>query len=158
MRTYEEFEQLLYSGGDMLFSAVLTVTDSREKAMEVIIQASEKYMECHKILKNSNDKYRCIARFCEQILKVPLTSVPHGEYLTDDERDKVLSAVRIYINAGGKDRKRLWMIITAGVFLVILALIVACKLEFISSDEFNAGWAEWYKKQEEYVQSFLIEV
>lgn len=148
MRTYEDFEGLIYSGGDLLFSAILSVTGSREKALEVIIEASEKYIECGKKLKNANEKYRYMAKICEKLLKTPLPSEPAEEFLTDEERDKVLAAARMYISSGGKSRKRLWVIITVGVLLLIAAVILAYELHFILSDEFDFGWKGWFRKEE----------
>lgn len=154
MRSYEEFENLIYSGGDMLFSAVVSVTKSREKALEIIMQASEKYIECHKRLKNPNEKYRHMVKICEQILKVPLPNNTADEFLTDEERDKILAAARMYIGTGGKAKKRLWIIIIVGVLLVIIAIIVVCELNFIVSEKFDSGWAEWYKKEESFRERF----
>lgn len=148
MRSYEEFESLIYSGGDMLFSAILSVTGSRQKTLEVITQAAEKYIESRKRLKNPNEKYRYMAKICERILRSPLSNAPVDEFLTDEERGKILAVARMYIGTGGKDRKRLWMIITVGVILVIISIIVVYKLNFIVSDEFDSGWVEWLKKEE----------
>lgn len=150
MRTYEDFEELIFSGGDSLFSAVFSVTRSREKALEVIIKASEKYIECGKRMKNTNDKYRYMAKNCEKLLKTTLQGKSAKEFLSDEERDKILAAARMYISTGGKDRKRLWIIITVGVLLIIIALILAYELQFILSDEFDSGWSEWINKEEDF--------
>lgn len=147
MKTFEDFEELIYSGGDMLFSTVLSVTGSRKKALEVITQAAEKYIDSRKRLKNTNEEYRYIAKLCERILGSSLSNAPADEFLTDEERDKILAAVRMYIGTRGRDRKRLWLIITAGVVLAVIALLVAYELDFVLSDEFDAAWAEWLKKE-----------
>lgn len=150
MRTYEDFEGLVFGVGDFLFSAVLSVTGSREKALEVIIKASEKYIECGKRMKNTNEKYRHMVKICEKMLKTPLPDEPAKEFLTDEERDKILAAARMYISTGGKDKKRLWIIVTVGVLLIIIAVILVYELQFTLSDEFDSGWAEWYKKEEDF--------
>ncbi len=154
MRSYEEFESLISGGGDLLFSTVLSATKSREKALEIIMQATEKYLDSRKNLKNSNEKYRHMVKICEEILKAPLPDNTAHELLTDEERDKILATARLYIRTGGKAKKRLQIIIVAGVLLVIVAIIVAYKLNFILSDEFNSGWTEWYKKEQAFRERF----
>lgn len=150
MKSFEEYEQFVVMGGDMLFACLLTVTGSREKSLEIMAQASEKFLDSRVRTKNSNERYRLMAKYCMKTLGGGLPKKPDDARLTDDEREKLFTSARLYITSGGKAKKRLWLIITVGVFLVILAIIIAISLGSILSEEFDLGWSEWYNKEEQF--------
>ena len=151
MRTFDEFEQLIYDGGDLLFSSVLMVTKSRKKALEVLCLAGEKYLECTKRLNTKNQKYRFYAGVCERILKRRLPNNPNADRLTDEEREKILSSAKIHIASNCKPKKS--KLIKALIILAIILFVVgvvAYEIHYFYSDEFKQGYADWYKKEEEF--------
>jgi hypothetical protein len=150
MRSYEEFENLIYSCGDRLFSTVLSVTESREKTEEIIINASEKYLECHKHFKSEEAQYSYLEKKCRRLLKKPFPKQHEDNFLTKEERGKILTSAKLYINSGGKPRKFKGIVITAVVFVLVIAVLTVYKLNFMQSEEYSEGWGQWYQKEEQF--------
>lgn len=144
MRSYEEFERLIYSGGDMLFSCVLARTGSREKALEVICLAAEDYLESRKRLRNQNERYRLLSGCCRKILKAPLRNDVEKERLTDSERERILASAKLYIAGGGKLKKRLASLTFIVVAVIVLAVVAACAISFFYSEQFGSGAANMF--------------
>lgn len=146
MRKFEEFEELINDCGDLIFSAVFAITKSRKKSLEIISQAGEKYIECRKKLKNTSERYHKLAEYCEKILKTKLSAKFEENFMSDEEREKILTSIKLYINKGGKRKKRFGTIIFIVIMLVIIAIITFYEIKFIRSDEFSEGMAGWYEK------------
>lgn len=64
-----------------------------------------------------------------------------------EEKEKILISVKLYINSGGKRKKRFGTIVFMIIMLVIIALVAYYELEYIRSDEFAEGMAGWYQKE-----------
>ncbi|MBQ8623390.1 MAG: hypothetical protein IJ424_03315 [Oscillospiraceae bacterium] len=141
MRSYDEFEQLIYSGGDLLFSCIFAKTNSREETVEIICSAAEKYLENRKKLKNQNGRYRLLAEYCERILEEPLQGDYDNEHLSDNEREIILASAKLYIASGGKFKKLKSTLIFIAVVIVVAVLLFIWALSFFYSDEFRSGVA-----------------
>ena len=139
MRSYDEFERLMYQGSDLLFSCVLSKTESREKALEIICRASEDYLECNKKFRNQNERYRFLAGCCERTLKAPLRGEFERVRLTESEYEQILASAKLYISNGGKPKKRKSSLIFAVIAIVAIILVAASAISFFYSDAFRYG-------------------
>ena len=146
MRKFEEFEELINDYGDLIFSAVFAAANSRERSLEIISQAGEKYIECRANLKNSSEKYQKLIGYCEKILKTKLSVETAEKSLSDEEKEKILMSVKMYINGGGKRKKRFATLIFILIIIAVIALAVFYEVKFVGSDEFAEGMAGWYQK------------
>ncbi len=134
MKRYSEAEDIILFGGDMLFSGVLERTESRQKSIEIIISAIERYIRCRKKFRNLNERYKRVARYCGDILGKPMPSDIGNEKMTDEEREMVLSAARMYIKSGGGAKKHYITVLVALCILIVLVLVAAYYLLVVYSD------------------------
>ncbi|MDO4945403.1 MAG: hypothetical protein Q4E74_09420 [Ruminococcus sp.] len=146
MKTEKDIEDFLEYGADRLFSAVLNVTKDRRRAVSILTEVTEDYCLCRKKFKTVSAAYRYIRKKCEKKMKCALPKLAEDAYLTDEEKESIMTSAKLKMSSGIK-KERLTAIIVAGAIALIIALTAAYAINFV--DKYGAGgMTQWYEKEE----------
>lgn len=146
MKTEIDAEDFLEYGADTLFSAILNVTKDRRRAVSILAEITGECCFCRKKFRNSAASYRYIFRQCEKKMKCALPKHPDDAYLTDDEKEMIMTSVKLKMHSG-KKHKRLMSIIATGIIALVIALTAVYAINFVDKHGTD-GMTQWSEKEE----------
>ena len=139
-------EEFLEYGADTLFSAILNVAKDRRRAVSILAEIIGECCLCRKRFRNSAAAYRYIFRQCEKKMKCTLPKHPENAYLTDGEKEMIMTSAKLKLRSGIK-HKRLTSIIAAGIIALVIALTAVYAVNFVDKHGTD-GMTQWSEKEE----------